>query len=534
MATDISALLLQIKLIQIKPIQIEHAHYYTAFQLIKLAGVDLPATDFALYCGQSFQWADVILAATFYFHDYETWGADPKKDRPAQFAGLRTDLALNPLGEAQMWYCQLAADYLPHPVAALITGLTPQLCNQKGLPEVLFMQRILQEFSTAETCVVGYNNLRFDDEITRYSLWRNFLDPYGREWQQGNSRWDLIDVVRACYALRPEGIQWPRHDNGNPSFRLEDLTKANGLEHQHAHDARSDVYATIGIAKLVQQAQPKLFQYLFENRKKQQVQALIDVAGMTPLVHVSSKFPASQGCCSWIVPLAFHPTNKNAVICFNLQSDPRLLADLTIEQLNERLYRKTSDLADDEPRPGLKLVHLNKCPVLANAKTLSEARAVELGIDRKACLANLDWLKQNRQLQQKVVALYQQAAEFKAETNPDYMLYQGFTSDNDKQQMLRLHQLAPEALQGHSIQFQDDRLNQLLFRFRARNYPHTLTFDEMEKWRRYCHDKLTLGLDQPALTFEDFTLALESAAESQQNDPKKMQILQALYRFVSA
>jgi exodeoxyribonuclease-1 len=172
--------------------------------------------------------------------------------------------------------------------------------------------------------------------------------------------------------------------------------------------------------------------------------------------------------------------------------------------------------------------------VLANAKTLSEARAVELGIDRKACLANLDWLKQNRQLQQKVVALYQQAAEFKAETNPDYMLYQGFTSDNDKQQMLRLHQLAPEALQGHSIQFQDDRLNQLLFRFRARNYPHTLTFDEMEKWRRYCHDKLTLGLDQPALTFEDFTLALESAAESQQNDPKKMQILQALYRFVSA
>jgi exodeoxyribonuclease-1 len=501
--------------------------------LIKLVESDLPETDFALYCGQSFLLADDILAATFYFHDYETWGADPKKDRPAQFAGVRTDLALNPLAEAQMWYCQLAPDYLPHPVAALITGLTPQLCNQKGLPEVQFMQRILHEFSTAETCVVGYNNLRFDDEVTRYSLWRNFLDPYGREWQQGNSRWDLIDVVRACYALRPDGIQWPLHDNGQPSFRLEDLTKANGLEHQHAHDARSDVYATIAIAKLVQQAQPKLFQYLYEHRKKQQVQSLIDVAGMTPLVHVSSKFPAMQGCCSWIVPLAFHPTNKNAVICFNLQSDPRILADLTIEQLNERLYRRNSDLAEDEPRPGLKLVHLNKCPVLANAKTLSETRAAELGIDRKACLANLEWLKQNRQLQKKVVELYQTGTEFKAETNPDYQLYQGFTSDQDKQLMQRLHQLAPEALQGNAMQFQDDRLNQLLFRFRARNYPHSLTFDELQKWRRYCHDKLTLGVDNPSLTLDEFTVALENAAEQVHDNKQKMAILQALFRLVS-
>jgi exodeoxyribonuclease-1 len=255
---------------------------------------------------------------------------------------------------------------------------------------------------------------------------------------------------------------------------------------------------------------------------------------MTPLMHVSSKFPATQGCCSWIVPLAFHPTNKNAVICFNLQSDPRILADLTIEQLVDRLYRKNSDLADDEPRPGLKLVHLNKCPVLANAKTLSEARAVELGIDRKACLANLEWLKQNRQLQQKVVELYQNGAEFKAETNPDYQLYQGFTSDQDKQLMQRLHQLAPEALQGNAIQFQDDRLNQLLFRFRARNYPHSLTFDELEKWRRYCHDKLTMGVDNPSLTLDEFTVALENAAEQIHDNKQKMAILQALFRLVSA
>ncbi|MDZ7902825.1 MAG: exodeoxyribonuclease I [Rheinheimera sp.] len=250
------------------------------------------------------------MAATFYFHDYETWGADPKKDRPAQFAGIRTDDNFSPVQNVDMWYCQLAPDYLPNPEAALITGITPQLCQQKGLPEVEFMRRILAQFSAPETCVIGYNNIRFDDEITRYALYRNFFDPYAREWQHGNSRWDLIDVVRACYALRPEGIEWPTKDDGSPSFRLEDLTKANGIAHENAHDASADVYATIAMAKLLKDKQPRLFQYLYDLRKKNKVSELIDVAGLTPLVHVSSKFPALQGCCSWIVPLAFHPTNK--------------------------------------------------------------------------------------------------------------------------------------------------------------------------------------------------------------------------------
>jgi exodeoxyribonuclease I len=383
---------------------------------------------------------------SFYFHDYETWGADPKRDRPAQFAGIRTDLELNIIGEADVWYCQLANDYLPHPQAALITGLTPQLCNKKGLSENDFMQRILERFSEANTCVLGYNNLRFDDEVTRHSLFRNFFEPYGREWQNGNSRWDIIDMVRACYALRPDGINWPRREDGSPSFKLEELTKANGLAHEHAHDALSDVYATIAIAKLIKQQQPKLFAYLFELRQKAKVAELIDVAGMTPLVHVSSKFPASSGCVSWIVPLAFHPVNKNAIICYNLQADPSPLLTDDISTLNSKLYTKSSELADGEQRLGLKLIHLNKCPVLAPAKTLTEERAAELGINRELCLQHLEWLRQHRECQHKVIGLYQQQDDYPTESNPDYQLYSGFISNSDKQKMQLLHDLPPEQL----------------------------------------------------------------------------------------
>jgi len=441
---------------------------------------------------------------------------------------------LNVIAEPDVWYCQLANDYLPHPQAALITGLTPQLCNKKGLSETHFMQRILSRFSEPNTCVLGYNNLRFDDEVTRHSLFRNFYEPYGREWQHGNTRWDIIDMVRACYALRPEGIIWPQREDGSPSFKLEELTRANGLAHDQAHDALSDVYATIAMAKLIKAQQPKLFSYLFNLRKKQNVAELIDVAGMSPLVHVSSKFPASSGCVSWIVPLAFHPTNKNAVICYNLQADPTPLLNDDITTLRQKLYTKTADLADEEQRLGLKLIHLNKCPVLAPAKTLSEERAIELGINRSQCLQHLDWLRQHRIAQTKALELYQELESYPAESNPDYQLYSSFISNADKLKMQQLHDIKPEDLGISAPVFSDDRLNNLLFLYRARNYPTSLTDSEQQKWQRYRIDKLMHGLDKPNLTMEEFSLALENLAHEHASDEKKMNILKSLYLYVQS
>ena len=211
---------------------------------------------------------------TLYWHDYETSGTDPRYDRPLQFAGIRTDEDLNIIGEPLMMYCKPANDFLPHPQASLITGITPQKAQQEGLTEAEFMARIHAELAEPGTCGVGYNSLRFDDEFTRFSLFRNFYDAYAREWQNGNSRWDIIDMVRLTRALRPDGINWPDHDDGKPSFRLEHLTAANNIEQIGAHDALVDVYATIEIAKLIKNVQPKLFDYVYQNRRKNNIAIL--------------------------------------------------------------------------------------------------------------------------------------------------------------------------------------------------------------------------------------------------------------------
>ena len=333
---------------------------------------------------------------TFYWHDYETFGADPSRDRPVQFAGLRTDLDLNPVGEPLVLFARPADDVLPQPQACLVTGISPQQALEKGLPECEFIGRIEQELARPGTCGVGYNSLRFDDEVTRYTLYRNFHEPYAREWQNGNSRWDLIDLVRTANALRPEGIEWPLREDGLPSFRLEELTAANGISHESAHDALSDVHATIALARLVKQRQPRLYDYVLNHRDKRSAQALLDIAGMKPVLHVSGMFGAQRHNIALIVPLALHPVNRNEVICYDLDADPAPLFELEPDQLGELLFRRTADLPEGVERPGLKSVHINRCPVLVTAKMADAATAERLGIDGARCRKHLAALRDYR------------------------------------------------------------------------------------------------------------------------------------------
>lgn len=475
--------------------------------------------------------------STIFWYDFESWGINPKFDKLSQFAGIRTDYDLNIVGEPVMFYCQPPSDYLPNPEAALVTGITPQKAMQEGLSEAEFARRIHQEFSQPNTCVAGYNSIRFDDEMTRYMLYRNFYDPYAREWQNGNSRWDIIDMVRACYALRPEGINWPTMTNEETgeeriSFRLELLTAENGISHEAAHDAMSDVYATIEMAKLIKEKQPKLYQFLFESRNKKQVAQHIDVYNMTPIVHTSSRISSQHGCTSWFAPIAYHPTNKNAVIAVDLARDPTPLFELDAAAIKERLYTRYSDLAEGELPIPIKLIHINKCPVVAPAKTLLPENAERLNIPRETCLENLAKLKQHREIIDKLNDVYTNEYNDDVEVDAEQALYGGnFFSESDKAQMEILRSLSPEQLATHEFNFQDQRLPTLLFRYRARNYPHTLSADEQQRWNSYSQDKIQTG-GKGILSLDEYMIKLENLAHEHENNQSKMAILKALYQYI--
>lgn len=421
--------------------------------------------------------------SSIFWYDLETSGINPRWDRVIQFAGLRTDLDLKETGEELCTYVKLPADVLPNPMAALVTGITPQQTQREGIDEWEAFRKILKLFSKPGTCVAGYNSLRFDDEFTRYGLYRLLMDPYAREWQNGNSRWDIIDLVRGAFALRPEGIEWPEID-GVPVFKLEELSAANGIVHESAHDAMSDVRATIGLARVIREKQPQLFNYYFKMRAKKEVRDLLEPVGKNLCVHVTSMYPRSQSSLAPVMSVARHPRNNNAYIVVDLTKDIRPLLEWDAEKLQENLFSK-----DPEQRPALKELRINKCPFISTAAVLRKQDQARLNLD----MAEVE--VRQRQLQEanigrKLAQVYNRPPP-EASLDVDAGLYDGFISDDDKARSEEFQQSLLNGVWPEQLRFNDERLGELSFRLKARCFPHLLTENEQGRWLEFVRDKLS-------------------------------------------
>ena len=454
------------------------------------------------------------MTSSIFWYDFETTGISPRCDRPVQVAGIRTNEALEEVGEPLNLYCRLSDDILPHPAACLVTGITPDALAEKGLCEAEFLAKLHHELALPRTCGAGYNSLRFDDEVLRYSLYRNFFDPYAREWQGGNSRWDLIDLVRTAYALRPEGIVWPQEE-GRVTLKLERLSAANGLEHLNAHDALSDVRATIALARLIRERQPRLYDYLYKLRRKHAV--LEQVQLLKPMVHISGRFSAARHFLAVVLPLAWHPGNRNALIVCDLSAECSSLWDEQPEAIRERLYTRREDLGESLPIP-LKLVHLNRCPVLAPMSVLRQSDIERLGLDVKCYEARAAELcAREPEWRWKLADIYKQDS-FAASEDPEQQLYEGFFNERDRRLCEQVRSVFPLATDA-ALPFDDLRLPELHFRYRARNFPECLSPAEAEQWQRFCQQRLMmpeLGAPNTLQQFENALGALLPSATPEQ------------------
>jgi exodeoxyribonuclease-1 len=454
------------------------------------------------------------MSASFYWHDYETSGTDPRRDRAVQFAGQRTTLELEPVGEPLSIYCKPARDVLPQPAACLVTGITPQLADRQGVIEAEFAARINEELALPGTCAAGYNSIRFDDEFTRNLLYRNFYDPYEREYKNDNARWDIIDLARMCYALRPQGIQWPQReierlaadapDRTVTSFRLEDLAAANGLAHEHAHDALSDVHATIALARLLRTRQPRLWAFYFALRRKARAFELLDYAHRTPVLHVSSRYPAERGCLAIVAPLALHPERATSVIVYDLGIDPTPMLELDADEIADRLFTPRADLPEGVNRIPLKAVHANKSPALAPLSALKNVDLARIGLDPDLCMAHLQLLRNAPDLAEKLRQVFTSVRDERGTPDPELSIYSGFASDADKRHFGEVRRTPAVELGKRDFGFRDPRYAELLFRYRARNWPQTLTLDESGRWEEFCRTRLTQATPLTTLTLEQY------------------------------
>ncbi|MBN2049795.1 MAG: exodeoxyribonuclease I [Spirochaetales bacterium] len=443
------------------------------------------------------------MAQTLLWYDLETFGTHPQWDRIAQFAAIRTNNKFEQVGTEENFYCRLSPDYLPHPEACLVSRITPQEVNERGLPERNFTARVHALVSEPGTCVVGFNNLRFDDEFLRALLYRNFFDPYKREYENGNTRWDIMDLVRMARDLRPEGIEWPADEEGKPLFKLELLTKANGLSHENAHDALSDVWATIALAKLIHKKQEKLFRYYFKLRKKEEVRSLLNLQDPKPVVHTSGMFTSVPGCTTLVYPVSAHPTNPNVIITYDLRQDPSDWIDADVEEIRYRVFTRREEL-DPETRIPLKGVHVNRVPAIAPLNTLPGDRAKILGIDIGTCLRHADILKSRTDLIQKVRSVYTEAERHEPR-DPELQIYSGdFFPDEDREVFSVIRNSAPEELLTGRFEMHDPRGPELLWRYIGRNYPEHLSEGDRARWKSFCASRLLTPEPKGALDISTY------------------------------
>lgn len=440
-----------------------------------------------------------VMANTFFFYDLETSGINPQTSRIMQFAGQRTTLELEAIGEPFNILVKLSPDVVPDPDAILITGITPQQTLQDGITEAEFLKIFSKEVSIPGTIFVGYNTVRFDDEFIRFMQYRNFYDPYEWQWKDNRSRWDLLDVVRMTRALRPEGITWPFDSTGKASNRLQLLTGANGLDHEAAHDALSDVSATIALARLLYEKQPKLFRFLLEMRDKRKVESL--ALDGKPFVYTSGKYQNEYEKTTVVTSLARHPKKQGAFV-YDLRYDPRKYVNKTPEQLAE-LWRWKKDAV--EPRLPVKTLQYNRCPAVAPLTVLDTASRERLQIDMITIEQNMVELSKMTDFPEKLLKAFEildshQQTEFLA--NPktvDGQLYDGFIGNYDKTIEEDVRQSSPDVLNSFGTKLHDPRLQELLPLYKARNYPGELTHEERVAWEKYREEALLGGGDKSRL-----------------------------------
>jgi exodeoxyribonuclease-1 len=431
---------------------------------------------------------------TFFFYDLETSGLNARSSRVMQFAGIRTTMDLEPIGDPFNVLVRVTDDILPDPYAVMVTGITPQQTLADGISEREFCKLLIEEVFTPDTITVGFNNIRFDDEFIRHTLWRNFYDPYEWAWSEGRSRWDILDVARMTRALRPDGIKWPTDAEGKPVNKLELIAAENGLDHVKAHDALSDVEALIGVAKLIKEKQPKLYEYLLEHRDKKSVASLANLENPKPFVYASGRYGSANDFTTVAFPIA-PGVKPGGVLVYDLRVDPTQFRNASPKALAEVMFASREQRKDPSyVSLPVKELSYNKCPTVAPLGVLDDKAQERIKLDLATIERNLKILDTMPDFGARIREAFEMREPYGENFDVEDKLYDGFVNDKDKGRMSAVRAATAEELADFHPIFIDERLEELLFRYKARQFPETLADDERAAWESYRAQKLRIAL----------------------------------------
>lgn len=421
----------------------------------------------------------------YLFYDLETTGLLQCWDVPLQSAFLQADADLKTQREL-MLRCRLPAHIVPSVDALMVTNVTPAMLEDQPASHLEMMSQIARIITDSKPALIlGYNNIRFDDEILRQSFFQTLLPPYSAS-MTGHGRGDVLTMLRAVIMLEPDAVVVPRDATGKAVLKLGAVCRKNGivLTDEDAHDALADVRATRDLFKLLLDRAPATMATMLRHAKKSSPIDLME-AGEPVIIGGTSRLTPC-------LPTIASPTNPSARICINLDLDPTEFIDLPAPELLARIRSSRSPVRQ---------VKTNAMPILFSweqaAHALIEAQSNQVYRARARAL----WAHPTF-LRQLALALEDQYADREASRYPDEQLYShGFVSDADVVACRRWHEIEWKYREHFATwHIRDPRLRSLAVRQIFLNAPDALSPEAQRRGQDWLRHRLVTEDEAPWLT----------------------------------
>jgi exodeoxyribonuclease-1 len=385
---------------------------------------------------------------TFVFYDTETTGTDTAFDQILQFGAIRTDDDLNETDRFEI-RCRLLPHVVPAPMALKVTGIDLKVLMDPALPS--HYEAIRQVYAKlsdwSPSVFVGFNSISFDENLLRQAFYQT-LQPIYLTNTSGNTRADMLRIAHAVAAYAPNAIAIPLEDSGKQVFKLDQLSPANGFDHENAHDAMGDVEATIHLAKLIRDRAPEVWGRMMQLSRKQDTANILKEEEILCL----TQYFGGRAHNRYVTQCGADPTYDASRAVFDLNQDPEPYLDMTIEELVHEMNKSPAVI---------RAVRTNAQPILMPYTEAPGAlREVSLPIEGLGERARM--IATNADFRRRVgEALANRYPEKDPSPHVEQQIYDGFASSGDQVLMHRFHDVPWEDRLGVAMEMADLRMRRI-------------------------------------------------------------------------
>ena len=451
------------------------------------------------------------------FYDLETTGRSAYWDQIIQIAAICTDEHLNVIDEMNL-IGKLNSFSIPDPEALLVNKIPIDSIYKSNFSNYSLVSEISHKFSEWSPAIfIGYNSIKFDEEVIRNAFFKNLFDPY-LTVKNNNTRVDLLDITRIANFLYPEKIKSLLNKKGSAILKLESIAHTNGIKNFTAHDAMGDTYASLELAKLIKKQIPELWDKSILQSNKVQLEASI---ASKPFCYLESFFGKSKLFCLSFV--GFHPKYKWA-LCFDLFEDPKKVLEMNKSEIYTFL--------ENSPKK-IRKIKLNKSPILLDIKIKKNLEEYNI-VSYDTLLERHNFISNNQEFKEKILSCYEDIItdESQLDIYAEESIYKKFISNSDSY-LMKEFQIADWKNKLIIMKkFTDERLKYFAELLVFEEQPHLLERKNFLKIKEHFKNRIMSTNKEKWLTIFEAYKKIDDLRVKYDNNKENLFILENVNKYI--